>query len=399
MPPRRMLALPVLFLACACGGSGGGGGGGGGVEPINLTTFQSAGDILGQSLATGGVANDGAGPATPNQSGLNFPFGYVGSGSLFVADDANNRVMGWNSIPTGLGQPADFVIGQTGFTAASAGTTASTLQNPCSCWVASGALFVADASNSRVLIYSPVPTSSTPAAAAALGKPDLTSGTATGGQGGLNQPNGVCVAANRVVVADTGNHRVMIWNGIPALSGANAQVVVGQSDFLVVTAGSGAAKMNQPLGAWTDGTRLAVADTSNHRVLIWTTFPTSNGQLPDIVVGQPDFVTNTSGTGAQKMNNPSYVASDGVNLFVAEQGNNRVLVFSPFPTASNPAATAVLGQNSFTNVAANDDDQNGVADATPTARTLNAPQGVTVVGPRLYVADTANHRVLVFRGS
>jgi hypothetical protein len=84
---------------------------------------------------------------------------------------------------------------------------------------------------------------------------------------------------------------------------------------------------------------------------------------------------------------------------VAEEGNHRVLIFSPFPTASNPAATAVLGQNSFTNVAYNDDDQNGASDATPSARTLRAPSGVTVVGNRLYVTDGGNHRILIFTGS
>jgi DNA-binding beta-propeller fold protein YncE len=150
---------------------------------------------------------------------------------------------------------------------------------------------------------------------------------------------------------------------------------------------------------WTDGTRLAVCDQSNHRVLIWSTFPTSNGQAADIVVGQPDFLTGTSGSGTQKLNGPSGVASDGVKLFVADRSNNRVLVFDPFPTSSNPTATGILGQNSFTNVTENDDDQNGVVDAAPTARTMKAPTGVTAVGNRLYVTDSGNFRVLVFTGS
>ena len=38
-----------------------------------------------------------------------------------------------------------------------------------------------------------------------------------------------------------------------------------------------------------DGIRLAVADTDNNRVLIWTTIPTSNNQPPNLVVGQPNF--------------------------------------------------------------------------------------------------------------
>jgi DNA-binding beta-propeller fold protein YncE len=191
----------------------------------------------------------------------------------------------------------------------------------------------------------------------------------------------------------------MIWNGIPAASGAAAQVVVGQPDFLTVSGGATATKMNLPRGVWTDGTRLVVADTGNHRVLIWNTFPTSNGQAADLVVGQPDFTTATLGIGASKMNLPQSVCSDGSKLFVADSDNNRVLIFDPFPTASNPAATGVLGQNSFTNVVGNDDDQNGTNDGAPTGRTLRHPVGVTAIGNQLFVVDGDNHRVLIFTGT
>ena len=38
---------------------------------------------------------------------------------------------------------------------------------------------------------------------------------------------------------------------------------------------------------------IAVADTDNNRVLIWSTIPTSNGVPADVVVGQPDFTHNS----------------------------------------------------------------------------------------------------------
>jgi hypothetical protein len=394
--PAIWALLPALFVG-ACGGSGDGGGGGG-ADPINLTNFQPADHILGQSLAGGATPNNGAGIGPPNQSGLLTPSGHVGNGSVYVADTGNNRVLGWNGVPTGLGPNADFVIGQTDFISNGAAVSATQLSNPTSCWVASGALFVADQGNDRVLIYGGPPTSNV-GATVALGKPNLTTAGGTSGQAGLSGCFDVCVAANRIVVADTNNNRVMIWNGIPGVSGANAQTVIGQPNFTTVSPGATAAKMDTPSGVWTDGIRLAVVDQGNHRVLIWTTFPTSNGEAADLVVGQPDFTTNTSGSGAQKFSIPWSVASDGVQLFVADNGNNRVLVFAAFPVASNPAATGVLGQSTFTNVASNDDNQDGADDGVPTARTMNGPQGVTAVGNRLYVSDTSNHRILIFTGS
>jgi hypothetical protein len=81
---------------------------------------------------------------------------------------------------------------------------------------------------------------------------------------------------------------------------------------------------------------------------------------------------------------------------VADQLLNRVLIFSPIPTANGAQATGVLGQGNFTNAAANDTNQDGTMDASPSARTLANPRGVSIVGNRLLVADEGNHRVLVF---
>jgi hypothetical protein len=398
MSYRRAVLVLLHLGLCACGGSGDGGGGGAG--PLNLTTFQPASVILGQSTASGGNANNGGG-LTPNPVGFRLPTGTVanGNGRLYVVDNNNSRIMGWNSIPTGFGAPADFAIGVPDLTTPGGGTSATLLTAPNSCWVAGNALFVADTFNERVLIYSPVPTGNV-AANIALGKPDLLTGGGTAGQSGLGLPTDVCVAANRIVVADWDNNRVMIWNGIPSASGANADLVVGQPDFTTVTPGTSATKMFNPNGVWTDGTRLVVADANNNRVLIWNTFPTVNGQVADLVVGQPDFTTGTGGSTAQKYQLAAAVTSDGFQLFVADLNNNRVLIYSPFPTASNPMPSKVLGQSNFTNTASNDDDQDGAfVPGIPTARTLAGPNGLAVIGNNLVVVEGDNHRVLFFTGS
>jgi DNA-binding beta-propeller fold protein YncE len=106
----------------------------------------------------------------------------------------------------------------------------------------------------------------------------------------------------------------------------------------------------------------------------------------------------TGGTSANLMSAPYGVASDGGRVFVAETTNNRVLVFETFPTSNGASADTILGQDNFTHKAANDDDQNGSKDSHPTARTLNSPNGVFVApgSNDVYVTDYGNNRILKF---
>ena len=59
------------------------------------------------------------------------------------------------------------------------------------------------------------------------------------------------------------------------------------------------------------GGRLLVADTWNNRVLAWNSIPTADNQLPDLVLGQPDFTTPAPRLGPDGMNWPMGIASDG----------------------------------------------------------------------------------------
>ena len=49
--------------------------------------------------------------------------------------------------------------------------------------------------------------------------------------------------------------------------------------------------MRGPQGVWIQGGKLYVADTQDHRVLIYNSIPTSNGAAADLVLGQPNFTT------------------------------------------------------------------------------------------------------------
>ncbi|CAF2234351.1 unnamed protein product [Rotaria magnacalcarata] len=116
-----------------------------------------------------------------------------------------------------------------------------------------------------------------------------------------------------VYVSDYSNNRVMKWN-----KGANEGIVVagGQGG------GSALPQFNLPHAIVVDtlGT-LYVADCYNHRVMRWT--PGDNKQGTVIAGG------NGSGAGANQLCVPVGLSFDQRgNLYVADQGNDRVQRFS-----------------------------------------------------------------------
>jgi hypothetical protein len=363
----------------------------GSVVPLRFDNFQPADVVIGHLDMTSGDANAGG---SIGKVGFDAPTG-VSSGSFYVADASNNRVLGYAAFPTANGTAADFVMGQADFTSNISGTTSQRFRSPVDCVVSGGKLFVVDYFNSRVLIWNSLPTSAVPADVV-VGQPDFTTAGNATTQSGLSGPVGLTVAGGKLFVAERLNRRVLIWNTIPTTNGQPADVVVGNLDFTSSDTGPTASLTGTVLSVWSDGKRLAVADAYNYRVLIWNSIPTTNGAPANVVVGAPDFVTEGIGSGTKGFANPDGLASDGFSLFVADSGENRVMIFTPSPTANDRAPSRVLGQSDFLHAASNDDNQDGVADTAPSARTMFGPAGIRVFGRRLLVADQSNNRILVF---
>ena len=101
----------------------------------------------------------------------------------------------------------------------------------------------------------------------------------------MSNCNGVAFSADgsKLLVSDSNNNRVLIWNTVPATNGVQADVVIGQTDFVTATGGASATKMTGPdgLSVTPDG-KLLVCDKTNNRVLIFNSIPTSNGAPPRI---------------------------------------------------------------------------------------------------------------------
>lgn len=384
----------------ACGSSGGGGPGLAEPPfvPFEATDFQPALAVLGQTSFSGAASNGGGRSAATLS---NPTCALEGGGRLWIADTANHRVLFHEGVPAGLGAAALGVVGQVDMTGGLPGTTATNMNQPVSLAIAGGHLYVSDFGNNRVLIFPSLPFADGAAAGAALGQSDLDSAVAGTNPSRLREPIGICTGGGHLLVADAGNHRVLIWQGLPTVSGQPADLVLGQATFSANTVNRGApanaSSLSAPSGVWTDGTRVVVADRGNNRVLVWTSFPTTDGQAADLVLGQPNFTSVDPSGGASGMRQPTDVTGNGVQLIVADGDNHRVLLWRTFPSLSAQAADVVLGQSTFGHTAPNDDDQDLVPDATPSARTLNGLGGflfARVAGPRLWIGDFRNNRVL-----
>lgn len=389
--PKSALALTAASLLLAgCGGGG----------SSDDTELEPAFTVIGQSSFVAGAAN--AGSTTASAATLNSPRGNVAVNDtmMFIADTANNRVLGYSSIPSTNGASADIVLGQGDFTGKTASTSATGLAQPNGVFVDSDYLVVADSGNNRVLIWKGVPTASGTAPTVVIGQADFTSLTSGTSQTALSGPTSAIITPNhKLVVADRGNNRVLIWNTVPTTSNAPADLVLGQADFTSSVHDDEAYSLYSPSSLWSDGYQLFVSDTGNHRVLFWSNFPQDMDAPATYVVGQTDFSRSSAGTSSSTLRSPWGITSDNSGFYVADVGNNRVLKFDSLPSSNNETASFVYGQDdsTFTAATANDEDQDGSKDDTPEADTLNGPTGVFDYNGVLYVTDQNNHRVLLFK--
>jgi len=384
--------------------------------PMEFTNFQAAELVIGQPdfvSSEWGLAADR----------LSAPYGNVAAvdGALFNGDFGNNRVLGFNAIPQVNGAAAHFVLSQPDFLTDDARTARDGMDGPQQVSIEGDTMAVADYRNDRVLIYNSVPANGSALPDFVVGQQNFTTVFNQCDSVHMDHPETVVIADGRLVVTDSGHNRVLIWNSIPASNGPAPDLVLGQADLTSCAANDydqdstpDAAPneyvMAHPSGVWSDGDRLIVADFQNSRVLLWNTFPTTDFQPADIVLGQKDFTLNaendsdgdglTDSPNANTMSKPyDGVWSNGLQIFVADTNNHRILIWNSWPTSNFEPADIVIGQSDFIHHAYNDTNQDGTNEIDPNAAVLHSPAGVFGYEDTLFVSDEENGRILVFRSN
>jgi len=211
----------------------------------------------------------------------------------------------------------------------------------------------------------------------------------------MYSPRGVFVGDDHLVVSDSGNHRLLIWHGIPERDECPADIVLGQPNGRTegrAAGGRGPERgMNLPTGVLLHEGRLIVADAWHHRILVWNSVPTADDIAPDLILGQlnaTDVEPNAGGDcSAATLYWPFGIAVIGGRFWVADTGNRRVLGWTGgIPDPGQPA-DIVLGQPDSVQREENRGGHVGPA-------SFRWPHDISGNDELLLIADAGDHRVL-----
>ncbi len=167
----------------------------------------------------------------------------------------------------------------------------------------------------------------------------------TGGSLLFNHLGGIGSDGTRVVLTDRNNNRVLIWLAPPS-GNTPPDLVLGQPDFTQNNPGSGSHQMNWPVAVSVSATgRVAVTDANNDRVLLWNSFPTSNGQPADLAIRLSQFANPVPGR--PPLGWPWGVWTDGTRLVVSATQGSAMLFWNSWPAASNSPPSFILTNAAF----------------------------------------------------
>ncbi len=245
---------------------------------LPTTNAQPADVVIGQPGFTTNQPNVQGIGAAPTAQTLNWPYGVFSDGQhLWIADTGNRRILFYHTIPTANYAAADKVIGKPDF-------TSRDYANHEPIWPYSvkinnqGAMAVADTQFYRTLLWHDYRQAFSQPAAVIIGQPDFDSC----GQNQyrlapeantLNWTYDACFYKNGLLINDTGNSRILLFNNMPRQNNAPADAVIGRPDFNTgseyqeTMMGTDKA-LYWPFSITAYKNQLVIADTGNHRLVI-----------------------------------------------------------------------------------------------------------------------------------
>jgi hypothetical protein len=155
--------------------------------------------------------------------------------------------------------------------------------------------------------------------------------------------------------------------------------IAGTSGSYGYTDGTGTtARFITPSYIASDGANLYVTDSwaNNIRKIVIATGEVST--LAGSTTGASG-VTDARGTAA-RFNRPLGIATDGINAYVADSGNNSI-------------RRIVISTGAVTTVAGSIDGIPGTTDGAGTAARFSSPWGISLIGDAIYVGDGANSTI------
>ena len=317
---------------------------------------------------TRGFGGDG-GPAVAAQ--LSFPSGVAvdGVGNLYIADVGSNRILKVDADTGAISTVAG--DGTPGFGGDGGAAVAAQLFFPSGVALdGAGNLYIADGGNNRIRKVDAAGVITTVAGDGTLGYSG-DDGPAVAAQ---LRPTGVAVdGAGNLYIADGGNNRIRKVDSAGVITTVAGDGTLGYSGDGGAAA---AAQLSAPTGVTLDAAgNLYIADGLNHRIRKVD----SAGGISTVAGGGP--VGDGGAAVAAQLFSPSGVALDGAgNLYIADQGNNRIRKVDSAGVISTVAGDGTLGYS---------------GDGGPaTAARLFSPDGVASDGAgNLYIADQLNQRI------
>lgn len=293
------------------------------------------------------------------------------------------------------GQGGDFAV----TTSNNGGRSANSLSSPhCVIVDPSGGVYISDTGNVRVLYYPSGSTTATRVYGQNGSFTTSTSGT-TSTTFGFSGVGALALdSSGALYVADGFNKRVLYFP--PAVTTAS-QVYAQSGSFTTSNSGTSASTVNAVSGIAVDSSGgLYLVDggsfsNGNNRVLY---FPVGSFNTATRVYGQggsfTSAVANKNGISADSLSSPNGVALDpSGGLYISDAGNNRVLYFSN-PTSTT--ATQVYGTSDFTS--SNSQDTNKVTSLSGVLGVFGDSSGVYVAlsGRVIYFPQNLKKHILSY---